>query len=169
MLEEALIDGIRFAQEGQRLQGDLAFARLPRVAEVLFDQQGGISYDVLGFVDGAGRPGIQVETRGRLAMICQRCLGCMEFELFRRSRLLLVASEAALPEVDAEAIDTETVPVELVASLTDLVEQEVLLGLPIAPLHLDETCALPMQPQASDRPGSPFAVLAQLRGSERTT
>jgi len=165
MLEQAAIDGLKFAREGQRLQGNLPLASLPGVAAELIDPAGSVSYALTGFVDDRGRPGIEVRTRAQLALVCQRCLSRMDFEHDRHTQLMLVADSAALPELGEEEFETEAVPVETVANVADLVEQEVLLGLPIAPSHADGTCTPPDAPRSA-KPDSPFAVLRQLKDSE---
>jgi uncharacterized protein len=167
MFEQA-IDGLRFALEGQRLQGNLPLSRLPRVAAELLDPAGSVSYELKGFVDGRGRPGIEVQTRARFALVCQRCLNGLDFDLDRHTRFMLVADEAALPELGEEETETEAVPIEAVASLDDLIEQEILLGLPIAPSHPDGVCTAPDRPQGAE-PDSPFAVLRRLKGSENVS
>ena len=165
MSEQAVIDGLRFAREGQRLQGNLPLSRLPRVAAELLDPGGSVSYELTGIVDSRGKPGIEVQTRAQLALVCQRCLNRLDFDLDRHTRFMLVADEAALPELGEEDTETEAVPIEAVANVVDLVEQEVLLGLPIAPSHPDGACAPPDRP-GSAAPDSPFAVLRQLKDSE---
>ena len=164
MLEQALIDGLKFAREGHRLQGSLPLARLPQVAEELLDSAGNVSYELTGFVDSRGRPGIEVETRARLGLVCQRCLDRLDFDLHRRTRFMLIADAAPLPGLDDEETETEAVPVEAVARVNDLIEQELLLGLPMAPTHPEGTCAAPDQPHGSQS-ASPFAVLALLKDS----
>ena len=130
-----MIDGLKFAREGQRLRGSVPVVRLTRIAEELFERAGNVSYVLAGRFDRNGKPAIEIEVRGLLALVCQRCLGRLDFEFERHSRLLLAVAGEALPSVDAEKVDTETVPVESVANVLDLVEQEVLLGLPLAPAH----------------------------------
>ena len=165
MFEQAVIDGLRFAREGQRLQGHLPLSRLPRVGAELLDPAGRVSYELTGFVDSRGKPGIEMQTRAQFAMVCQRCLNRLDFDLDRHTRFMLVADEAALPELGEEDTETEAVPIEAVANVVDLVEQEVLLGLPIAPSHPDGACTAPDRPHSVE-PHSPFAVLRRLKDSE---
>jgi uncharacterized protein len=161
-----VIDGLKFAREGERLQGNLPLSRLPRVAAELPDPAGsGVSYELKGFVDSRGKPGIDVQIRAQFALVCQRCLSRLDFDLDRHTRFMLVADEAALPELGEEDTETEAVPIEAVANVVDLVEQEVLLDLPIAPSHPDGACAAPDRPHSVE-PDSPFAVLRRLKDSE---
>ena len=164
MFEQALIDGLKFAREGQRLQGELPLSRLPQVVDELFETTGSVSYELTGFVDSKGRPGIEVQTQAQLPLICQRCLSRLDFELDRHTRFLLVSSETEWPDLEDEAMDTETVSIAAVTNVTDLIEQEVLLGIPLAPAHTDVGCAAPGRPQAPKH-DSPFAILEQLKNS----
>jgi uncharacterized protein len=86
----------------------------------------------------------------------------MDFALDRRSRLILVASEQELPDVAQEDPNSETLPAAEVANIADTIEQEVLLGLPIAPVHPDSTCA-PAATGIDSKVASPFAVLQSLK------
>ena len=165
MFEQALIDSLKFAREGQRLQGQMPLSRLPRVAEELLETTGGVSYELTGFVDSNGRPGIEADTRTQLPLLCQRCLNRLDFDLHRHTRFLLVSNETELPELENEELETETVPIEAVTNVADLIEQEILLGLPMAPAHADGACVTLGSAQAT-KPDSPFAVLRQLKKSE---
>jgi uncharacterized protein len=164
MSEQASIDGLKFAREGQRLRGSVPVVQLRRIAEELFERTGDVSYSLEGRFDRNGKPVIDVEVRALLALVCQRCLGHLELELERHSRLVLAAVGESLPSVDTEKFGTETVPVESVANVLDLVEQEVLLGIPLAPAHPAGMCGLP-EDQSDRRDASPFSVLAQLKVS----
>lgn len=166
MHEQALIDGLKFAREGQRLQGSLPLSRLPRVAEELIDSGGDVSYALTGVVDSSGKPGIEVETRARLGLKCQRCLNRLDFDLRRHTRFMLVPDTGTLPALGEEEVETEAVPVETVGNVNDLIEQELLLGLPMAPAHPEGTCAAPDQPRGGEL-SSPFAVLGRLKDPER--
>ena len=166
MFEQALIDGLRFAREGQRLLGQLPLSSLPRVAEELLETTGSVSYALTGFVDSNGRPGIVAQTQAQLPLICQRCLNRLDFDLHRHTRFLLVSDEAELPALENEEMDMETVSIEAVKNVADLIEQEVLLALPMVPAHAEGGCAAHGQSQAPKQE-SPFAVLGQLKNSER--
>jgi uncharacterized protein len=162
MPEQQMIDSLQFAREAQHLQGSLPVADLPAVAEELFDTRGSLDYSLTGFVDRNGKPGIDIEVRGELALVCQRCMGRLDFELARCSRLLLAKTGEALPPIAADEDEVETVPAESVANVLDVVEQEVLLALPIAPLHSGAQCTVAVE-QEQEHFESPFGVLAHLK------
>jgi uncharacterized protein len=106
---------------------------------------------------------IDVSVEGRLQLLCQRCLEPIAFPLQRTSRFVLVSGEGELPDVADEDPETESIPVGEFDDIEDVVEQEVLLGLPIAPMHADDgACGSERRDAGNDRP-SPFAVLEKLK------
>lgn len=100
-----------------------------------------------------------------LELCCDRCLEPMRYEV-RASilvRFVRAGSIARTSEHDeAEGDVIELAPDGLV-NLHELVEDEVLLALPIAPKH--ETCGAAQTSEAPESlSANPFAVLAELKG-----
>jgi len=91
-----------------------------------------------------------------LQLVCQRCLGALEYPLHIEASLHLAATQA---EIDADPLEAEG-PERIVASrempVRDLVEDEVLLAIPLAPRH--EHCGGGAA-QAPRERQSPFAGL----------
>lgn len=76
---------------------------------------------------------VDLEVRGSVQLTCQRCLGPMRQSVDGDAHIALVASEA-----EAERVPPELEPVRAPEGrirLRDLVDEEVLLALPIVPLH----------------------------------
>jgi uncharacterized protein len=163
MSEQASIDGLKFARERGQLAGEMEVADMPRLQDMLAEGAGRVGYAVAGLVDDRGRPALDVAVQGTIPLICQRCLERLDFELERASRLVLVADSSELPDVSQEEPDSETIPAAEVADVRDLVEQEVLLGLPLAPVHEEGCIAAPASPGQAEE--SPFAVLKTLKRS----
>ena len=162
MSGRARIDGLKFAREGRRLHGELAIAGLARLEDVLFDPAGVVSFVLLGSTNAQGKPVIDVEVEGTLALVCQRCLGRMDYPLRRKSRFILIECGQAMPDVGDEDPNTENMPVDELSDVSDIIEQEVLLGLPFAPLHDESACdAGPELPRTMAE--SPFAALGKLK------
>ncbi len=113
-------------------------------------------------------PWLHLSVRTVLALTCQRCLGPVDIPVSIDRQFRFVETEAL-----AEAQDDESEEDLLVSSrefdLASLIEDEVLLALPLVPRH--EVC--PVAPKlavadpdfeaASEKP-NPFAQLAQLKG-----
>ncbi len=158
-----VIDSLEFAQRHEILSGRLQLGTLPRLAEVLFDDSDSLDYEVSGETAG-GKAFLALKLEGPLRLICQRCLGALEFALSVRSRVMLIEPGSPWPDdgqvggLEDEACDAIAASREL--DLAPLLEEEILLTLPIAPRH--ERCEPPVAVAAS-KEASPFAQLARLK------
>jgi len=108
-----------------------------------------------------------VELRARLQVICQRCMAPMPLTLEARSPVLVVESEREAEEAPA-GWETFLAP-EGRLSLAALVAEELLLAVPIVPLHAGGTgCAASASREdgssedaAAEPPASPEHVTAR--------
>jgi uncharacterized protein len=76
------------------------------------------------------------------------------------TRLRLIPPGHEWPEGELEDDTSDAIPAEEEMALLPLIEEEVLLALPIAPMH--EVCDSPLAVNKDPEP-SPFAVLAKLK------
>jgi uncharacterized protein len=130
--------------------------------------RGGVGGSVRGHVRFSRKQGIaaaELTLHGSATLECQRCMRPMELPLDTVTRVALVASEA---EAGRVASDLEPV---LAAggriSIGELVTEELLLTLPIVPLHAHDTVcagpsAAPAPPQDAGETHKPFARLGEL-------
>lgn len=164
-----VIDSLKFAAGSDCVTGRIALSSLPRLADVLTRQAGELLCDLSGFrieSEHGEKFGLHLRVTGRLGLCCQRCLAEVEFSCVIDSRLLLMpqdAPESEWPEDELESDKYDAIPANRSLSLRTLVEDEVLLALPIVPRHAD--CLPPGLSEADvDENGpSPFAVLAGLK------
>jgi uncharacterized protein len=99
----------------------------------------------------------QVALRAQLELICQRCMGPMRLPIETSSPVLLVESEA---DAEAAPVEWETyLAAEGRLSVAALAAEELLLALPVVPLHADSdacvaagTAAAPALPDAQPAP-----------------
>ena len=160
LIAGTVIDCLEFARSGGVLDRSVGLDELPRLADLLTTAAGVLSIRLEGWRDEQGKSWLQVNITGEPVLCCQRCLGGVRFPLNIRSRLQLIAPGGEWPEDDladdsADAIEAQTAMVVL-----SLIEDEVLLALPIAPRH--EQCESPSA-SASGHGSSPFAALADLK------
>jgi uncharacterized protein len=156
------IDPWRYAEAGKVLEGVMALAELPRLAPLLVE--GGEAGYRLAFGREGGRAVVSGEVRSRLALRCQRCLGCLALEVDATFALAFVtgleeAGALPAPYEPAVVVDGRVRPLELV-------EDELLLAVPDIPLHEDGACSAPVAAAATEGASQderPFAVLASLR------
>jgi len=124
-------------------QADVAFEipldQLPRV-RVQLAGSGGKVRGVAHFRREAGFRIASLEMDGVATLVCQRCLEPMKWPLGGTARVALIAAES---EADRVPQEFETVlALEDRIRVRDLVEEELLLTLPLVPLHADPSeCA----------------------------
>jgi uncharacterized protein len=156
MPQPAFIDGLQFARDGYVVRGTLGPDDLERLAE-----QGcttaGLDYSLTGAVGEQGRPFLSVTVSGTLEMACQRCLGKLVVPVELSGRVELATDWNQLVNADD---DVERVLAEKEMSVAALVEDEVILALPMVPRH--ERCE-ESGINAGVARQSPFDVLAGLK------
>jgi uncharacterized protein len=160
----AAIDSLEFARAEQELSGSLPVTGLKRLHDCLHDVTGQIDYQIRGGRDERGLPQLQVHITGSLQLQCQRCLGQLDYSVDVRNTLLVVTRGAAQAEdiEDPEAPDSIESDPELVVA--DLIEDELLLSLPLSPRHAEGACASRLHELTGDgRQESAFARLAALK------
>lgn len=169
-----------FAQAAGELEGSWPIADLPRLtdaahAEAKPDAGDAVAWHLRGesraMRSGASQTWLHVDARCALSLVCQRCLGPVAAEVHARRSFLFAADEAAATALDAEVEDDVLV---LTRSLDarELVEDELLLALPLVPRH--EVCPDPLPLPADDVPAgderpNPFAVLSALKNGRSGT
>jgi uncharacterized protein len=168
-LAGVVIDSLKFAADGGCITGKLALAGLPRLADVLAGTAGCLTCELSGFRDADnhdGEFGLHLRVTGRLGLWCQRCLAEVEFECVIDNHLLLMppgVSESEWPEEELESDDYDAIPASRELSVQALVEDEVLLALPIVPRHADCLPPAVLETEVELSEPSPFAVLAGLK------
>lgn len=152
--------------------GKCSLGDLPRLGAVVLgdgDRRGApVQYDIAFGRDEGDRAVVLGQVRTRLCLVCQRCLGEVEFELevpLRVALLRVGQTDDELPDdLDPVTIDDEPF------RPLDLIEDEILLAIPPVVRHAAGLCSAPADPGViepggdlqSGRP-NPFAVLANPR------
>lgn len=156
MSRTGTIDGPQLARDRGTVSGTLGIDAFPRLA-ASGCEAATLRYRVRGGVNAAGRPCLTVDAAGVAGLACQRCLDAVEFPVELSVELELAASERAMVEADD---DVDRVLATNEMDVASLVEDEVLLVLPMAPMH--EQCGPDAGQRAANR-AAPFAALASLR------
>ena len=158
MSHQPVIDGFEFASAGATQEGTLPLSSFPRLQDVLVSDAGEATYALQGTRDERGRASLRLTVHATLPLRCQRCLGTLAHKVAADELLVLAASQE---EIDAEPASVDA-PDRVVAgkemAVRDLVEDELILALPYAPMH--EGCEAPGREDSATR--SPFADLRGL-------
>ena len=161
MSKPLIIDSGEFAREGLSLSGEIALRDLQRVLGSVQSDTGVIRYALQGGVDKLQRRYLRLSVTGEVSLLCQRCMLPFVFAIDSDSLLTLFNSEA---DIDAASEQDETLEGILASreqSVVDLIEDEILLALPLAPKH--DVCAAEGKTGGADGKPNPFAVLQQLK------
>jgi len=140
MSRAASIKATEFAKLEKELVGTCPPASLERLAPLLGADDGCVEYSLKGFVRRDEKPSIRLEVRARVTLQCQRCLEALRVEVESRRDLVFVPSQR-LTAFEDEEEDADYLPLEDALDPLVVVEDEVLLALPIAPRHAEGSCA----------------------------
>ena len=168
------LDVKAFAQAGGRLAGHdslLKYERLAQEAKGLHPDLL-VDWEAVGEVrtalGGMGQVWLHIKVRASFPMECQRCMTPVDVPLEVDREFRFVADEAT-----AEALDDESEEDLLALSrefdLHELIEDELLMALPVVPKHDECPTAVPLASsdddfeEANSEKPNPFAALAGLR------
>jgi uncharacterized protein len=164
------VDLLRIAKPGGHYSGSISVARMPRFIEYLANKEGQINADIIVGTDNRRRAFIKGRVSGTVWVICQRCMQPMQYDIDTSFEMILVEFEHQLERLpdDVEAMLVSEVP----ASLFSIVEDELILGFSLVPMHKEEDCEAtsylqseqydPKQKVSIDKP-NPFSVLKDFK------
>jgi uncharacterized protein len=155
------LDVKAFAQAGGHLSGHdtlLKYKRLAEEAQGLVRATHGIG----------GQIWLRLKAEATFPMICQRCLHPVDVPLAVDREFRFVADEATAEALD-ESSDEDLLALSREFNLRELIEDELLMELPVVPRHDECPTDVKMassdedfEEASADKP-NPFAALAGLR------
>jgi uncharacterized protein len=171
------LDVKALAQSGAEMAGRDVLSRFERLAQDLQGTapDGGVEWAVRCELrpGAAGKDDIWLNLRVATAMpmVCQRCLGPVDMPVAFDRWFRFVATEAAAEEQDDDA-EEDLLVMSREFNLAELMEDELLLDLPVVPRH--ELCPTEVKMAVADadfegateaKP-NPFAVLSKLQNGK---
>lgn len=173
------LDVAPFAAAGGELAGAMSTEAMPRLLSATLAPADGsprpdVRWRAIGerqVLPGAGvQPSLVIEASTEVELECQRCLQPMRIPLPARRRIFFVEGEDAAAALDAD-IDDDVLALAPALDLPALIEDELLLALPLVPRH--EVCPEPLPRAFVDDDSAvapadnPFAALAALKQGSR--
>jgi uncharacterized protein len=160
-----VIDAFDFCRRKERQEGEIAIADLPRLAAESVDRSGSIRWCLQGGSNSLGHLQMVLSVAGSVQLMCQRCLAPFAFDIQSETMLVLAKDEGGADEIDS-LLDDDSIEVIVGSNafnVMELVEDEVLLLMPLAPKH--DVCPEQLVSSASKdvQSASPFAVLKNLK------
>jgi uncharacterized protein len=167
-------DVAAFAAAGAELSGEWPLSALSRLASAAVNgtvaASPPIAWQVQGerakLSGGGMQAALRIGVDADVSLECQRCLQPMHVPLHVERRIFFVEGEDAAAALDAES-DDDVLALAPALDLQPLIEDELLLALPIVPRH--ELCPEPLprafaDPEApAEAEEHPFAALAVLK------
>jgi uncharacterized protein len=143
MLERPVVSPANFANTAQCWDGNAMVGDFERLAQAFVDSAAILAFRICGQQDGRGRPQLRCRVSGSLLMECQRCLQPVEVTVDSDRVLYLAGSEAEADRREATLADAgiEVMVVDRALDLAGVIEDEVLLSVPLVPRH--PHCELP--------------------------
>lgn len=128
----------KLAAASATVAGELGFPALPRLQPLLLESEGKAQVSLVLSQDDEGYRSITGRIAARATVQCQRCLGGLELELDVPVSLAMVWAEKEIPSLPSryDGIVVGADPVDLY----DLVEEELLLALPLVASHEPGEC-----------------------------
>ena len=175
--EPRRLDVKGFAEEGATLSGE---APLQEFSRLIAETQGrGPTSPVTWSATGELRhPGhvqpeiwLDLSARATLALTCQRCLAPVDAVVAANRSYRFVADENLAAAQDEQA-EEDVLALSRRFDLVELVEDELLMELPLAPRH--ESCPVPVKLAVADEDfeaaeaqrQNPFAMLGRFKGGK---
>ena len=162
------IDPIRLADERARLYGVLPGNGMPRLQGLVLpnSQPEQVAVDLHFERTGQGVRRLHGSIRTQVEMACKRCLLPLKVEIVAQPQFVLL--EPNEPEPD----DCEALVVDAPLTLVELVEDELLLAMPMSPGHGEGECAVAFPVTAGKAPAgekivNPFAELRGFKGKNQ--
>jgi uncharacterized protein len=165
VLTQVLINSLEFAEQSLEIHDKIRASNLPGLQDVLFSDRGELEYRLVGRRAGRERLSLRLKVHGTLDLICQRCLGEMAYPVEVDRYFELVKDESAVPESDMDDDEIDYLVVDTKLDVAALLEQEILLSLPLALRHDGECSADGFQ--AKEQKPNPFRVLEGLKASTK--
>jgi len=163
------LDPARLATQGARLEGEFPVGVLARIQDVSPEASGPVRYDLRFMRDPAGAIRLEVRVAAQLQLRCERCLEPMPWDVRSETVVAVVFSDDQAREVAGD-LEPLVADAEGRLSLRALVEDEILMALPLAPVH-EHPCGRQVQEHhpemvaAEAAEDHPFAALAALKKS----
>ena len=166
MVREPAIHPERLSAKPTVFEGTIAVDELPRLRELVASPAGELRYTVTAHRDAQGRKVVSCIIEGFVFLTCQTSLEPFRHDVAIDDRLVLVESEARLPSIEEESETEDYLVADEPLDIRDLVEDAVLLSLPMVPRKPGLEASKEGREDAV-RKESPFAALSSLKMDKR--
>jgi uncharacterized protein len=132
------VDPYKLADQHATLSGGVEFGSMPRVIEMLGDKVNQVAVKMTFSRDEKYRCVIEGQLETRAEVTCERCLNPMDQTIQSDFTLCVVPSDEAARDIPREY--DPLIVTEQFVDVVDIVEDEILLALPMFSYHADADC-----------------------------
>jgi uncharacterized protein len=165
------------AAEGETLSGTSPVKAMERLAAEVHEQADTLEVgwrakaQLRSAADGSEDAWLHLSANAALPLTCQRCMAAVQVPVDIDQWYRFVATEEIAMAEDDES-EEDLLVLEPQFDLLSLVEDELLMALPLVPMHVQCPTPVVLQvgadgvPDVPDEKPNPFAVLAKLKKKE---
>ena len=137
---EQHIDNIDFSRKSREIRDIIRLSDFKRLQDLCLNLEDSIAFVLRGFENKHREPCLELLIEGKLDLICQRCSEKLEHKIFLKSGFL-IKEETQLTDfqIDDHA-DYDLIEGSVKMDVLSLIEDEIILSLPVAPKHEDDKC-----------------------------
>jgi uncharacterized protein len=177
-----LIDYLRYTEARRIVEGDILLSECPRLLDLVSkdsDPNQAFNFKFEFGIDEFANRFVKGKVTGQLKLACQRCMDVLDYPIDIELALAFIKKKEQEQEIvglyDSFYVESKD-PIDFYA----LIEDEIILSLPLIAKHEDENCLLNLD-NTTDKKSSeleeaylheqankknPFAVLQQLKDSK---
>jgi uncharacterized protein len=164
-------DLFKLAHQGARISSHVDVARLKRFADALAGDSGVIAIELQFGVDEQGIRFASGNLATDVKVLCQRCLQPMDLHVSSAVSIGLVRDDEQARHLP-KRYDPVVVGDDEETELTDIIEDDLLLSLPLVSYHEQDQCSGLSRyeteldeesPAPANEPKNPFSILEQLK------
>jgi len=162
MAKDCVIDPERISERPLVFEGTADLGDVPGLEESVADERVELRFKVTARLDRQRRKVVSCIIEGFVFLTCQSTLESFRHAISVNDALVLVDRESELPPIDEESDDEDYMVADGPIDVLDLVEEAVLLALPMVPRKPGLEAAGPPRPSTGPRE-SPFTALERLK------
>lgn len=157
------INPLRLAKSRERIEGSLQLDSFERLKGDLLESTGELRFNLSFDFDESGICVVESDIDTQVILECQRCLKPVLVNINKKSLLGVIESK---DEISSLAKEYEPLQLnEETVSVKQLIEDELLLSIPLSALHAENECTgkTVLDKINADAKPKPFAALAALK------
>lgn len=154
------VDFFKLTEQRTQLKGQFLLASMLRLKDYLANMEGEVIVEANFDRDPGGRSFVDLKINTVLLLKCERCLESFNYPVAITSLLSPVSENQVLKEL--QGYEPFLLSKGELVSLHSMVEDEILLTLPLIPKH-PNACPVVLSPPKTVQVESPFAVLSTLK------